>query len=118
MDPNRPITKSVQTRFWSLTTKINEILQTFERNNQRLLENWKDEQSVRFSQAYLASIAGIMKQLEQYLEVENKSICAIVENLEGMERELKKMDHDYENEKSSIGSMLTKGMFHKLNTLI
>lgn len=113
IDPNRPITKSVETRFWSLTTRINEILQAFERNNRILLDNWKDEQSVRFSQEYLASISGIMKQFEQYLEVEKKSLCAIVDQLEGMERELKKMDHDYENESSSIGSMLKDDEYHK-----
>ena len=113
MDPNRPITKSVETRFWSLTTRINEILQAFERNNRILLDNWKDEQSVRFSQEYLASISGTMKQFEQYLEGEKKNLCAIVDQLEGMERELKKLDHDYENEPSSIGSMLTDDEYHK-----
>ena len=113
MDPNRPITKSVETRFWSLTTRINEILQAFERNNRILLDNWKDEQSVRFSQEYLASISGIMKQFEQYLEGEKKNLCAIVDQLEGMERELKKLDHDYVNEPSSIGSMLTDNVYRK-----
>ena len=33
--------------------------------------------------------------------------------LEGMERELKKLDHDYENEPSSIGSMLTDNEYRK-----
>ena len=113
MDPNRPITKSVETRLWSMTTRINEILQTFERNNRILLDNWKDEQSVRFSQEYLASISGIMKQFEQYLEGEKKNLCAIVDQLEGMERELKKLDHDYANEPSSIGSMLTDNEYRK-----
>ena len=113
MDPNRPITQSVETRFWSMTTRINEILQTFERNNRILLDNWKDEQSVRFSQEYLASISGIMKQFEQYLEGEKKNLCAIVDQLEGMERELKKLDHDYANEPSSIGSMLTDNEYRK-----
>lgn len=113
IDPNRPITKSVETRFWSLTTRINEILQAFERNNRILLDNWKDEQSVRFSQEYLASISGVMKQFEQYLEVEKKNLCAIVDHLEGMERELKKLDHDYENEPSYIGSMLTDDEYYK-----
>lgn len=113
IDPNRLITRTVESRFWSLTTRINEILQTFERNNRILLDNWKDEQSVRFSQDYLASISGIIKQFEQYLEVEKKNLCAIVDHLEGMERELKKLDHDYENEPSYIGSMLTDDEYHK-----
>lgn len=94
MDPNRPVTKSVETRFWSLTTRINEILQAFERNNRILLDNWKDEQSVRFSQSYLADISGTMKQFEQYLEVEKKILCSLIEQMEGMERELEKWDYD------------------------
>ena len=77
------------------TRHINEMnysLQSFSKNNRILSDNWKDEQSDKFSQSILSKLTTTTQEVVQLIENGKESIGSVISQMEEMEKELKHLE--------------------------
>ena len=68
--------------------EMNDCLQSFSKNNRILADNWKDEQSDRFSSSILNEMTRTTHSFVQHVENGRTGIESLVRQLEEMEKEL------------------------------
>ena len=72
--------------------EMNVFLQSFEKNNRVLSDNWKDNQADRFSQSILVGMTNSSKGFVQLIENDRNGIGSIIRQMEDMEKELKHLE--------------------------
>ena len=74
--------------------EMNDYLQSFNRNNQLLSDNWKDDQSDRFSQSVLNGMMKTSQAFVQLVSDGRKAIGSCVSQIEDIEKELQTLDNE------------------------
>jgi len=69
--------------------EMNDCLQTFNKNNRILSDNWKDDQADRFLQSVLTNMTKATQGFIQGMENDKNGIGAIINQMEEMEKDLK-----------------------------
>jgi len=72
--------------------EMNDYLRTFNKNNRVLSDNWKDDQSDRFTQSVLSNMTNVSQGFIQSVESDRNGIGAIISQMEEMEKDLKHQD--------------------------
>lgn len=72
--------------------EMNDCLQSFNKNNRILSDNWKDDQADRFTQSVLTSMTKTSQGFLQGMENDRKGIGAMIKQMEDMEKELKHLE--------------------------
>ena len=65
-------------------------VQTFNRNNQVLVDNWQDRKSERFTDTCVTIVNGTCQEFMQTVEQTRAGINSSIEQLKAMEQELSK----------------------------
>ncbi len=72
--------------------EMNDCLQSFNKNNRILSDNWKDDQADRFTQSVLTKMTEASQGLIQGMENDKNGIGAMIKQMEDMEKELKHLE--------------------------
>ena len=72
--------------------EMNDCLQSFNKNNHILSDNWKDDQADRFTQSVLTKMTEASQGLIQGMENDKNGIGAMIKQMEDMEKELKNLE--------------------------
>ena len=68
---------------------MNDCLQSFNKNNRILFDNWKDDQADRFTQTVISNMTNVSHGFIQSVEGDRNGIMAIINQMEEMEKDLK-----------------------------
>ena len=72
--------------------EMNDCLQSFNKNNRILSDNWKDNQADRSTQSVLTKMTEASQGLIQGMENDKNGIGAMIKQMEDMEKELKHLE--------------------------
>lgn len=72
--------------------EMNDCLQSFNKNNRILSDNWKDDQADRFTQSVLTNMTKASQGFIQGMENDKNGIGAMIKQMEDMEKELKHLE--------------------------
>ena len=72
--------------------EMNDCLQTFNKNNRILSDNWKDDQTDRFTQSVLTNMTKASQGFIQGMENDKNGIGAMINQMEEIEKELKHLE--------------------------
>ena len=72
--------------------EMNDCLQSFNKNNRILSDNWKDDQADRFTQSVLTKMTEASQGFIQGMENDKNGIGAIIKQMEDMEKEIKHLE--------------------------
>lgn len=73
-----------------LLDEMHQYVQTFNRNNQILKDNWQDKKSEHFSDTCITIVNGTCQEYMQTVEQVQMGINSSLEQLKSMEQELNK----------------------------
>lgn len=73
-----------------LLDEMHQYVQTFNRNNQILQDNWQDKKSEHFSDTCITIVNGTCQEYMQTVEQVQMGINSSLEQLKSMEQELNK----------------------------
>ena len=73
-----------------LLDEMHQYVQSFNRNNQVLKDNWQDKQSEHFSDTCITIVNGTCQEYMQTVEQVQTGINSSLEQLKSMEQELNK----------------------------
>lgn len=77
-------------KFKMCLDNLHQDVQTFNRNNQILVDNWQDRKSEHFSNTCITIVNGTCQEFMQTLEQTRMGINSSIEQLKAMEQELSK----------------------------
>lgn len=72
--------------------EMNDCLQSFNKNNRILSDNWKDDQADRFTQSVLTNMTKASQGFIQGMENDKNGIGAMINQMEEIEKELKHLE--------------------------
>ena len=78
------------TQLKNLLDEMHQYVQTFNRNNQVLKDNWQDKKSEHFSDTCITVVNNTCQEYMQTVEQVQVGINSSLEQLKSMEQELKK----------------------------
>ena len=70
--------------------ELHQDVQTFNRNNQILVDNWQDRKSEHFSDTCITIVNGTCQEFTQTVEQVRAGLNSSIEQLKAMEQELSK----------------------------
>ena len=73
-------------------SEMNDCLQSFNKNNRILSDNWKDDQADRFTQSILSRMTNASQGFIQSVENDKNGIGSIISQMEEMEKEMKHLE--------------------------